>query len=502
MNHRLSNKAELKQYFTDAEEINALMCKLLGPVDGLTILEPSVGHGALLKGLDGNPARIDAVDVDAAALKMFKEETIHDNVNLFHCDFIDVFKNKSLHTHELLKNHYDAVISNPPYGLYLDVDYRRELKKTFPHLYVRESFGLFFAFSIYCLHKLGKYVFLIPDTFLTSKNHTPLRRFISDECAPTHIVRFPSKKFETVKFGYGNLCIIAGEKRPLIGNDEVLWLDATGSDSDISLSAIERSERLKGSFLLEHVDTGWSLTGHAHKSLTVNDWPTLGSLAECRTGIYTGDNVRFIGYDPARIKRKVNGHPILWGERVHVHELLEEEKTQGLRHDSYVPLVRGGHRKCFEEPTSAIKWCSESVTYYKTDKKARFQNSNYYFAKGISIPMVSSNRISAALMDNSVFDQGVVGVFPTDHQLIAPLLIYLNSSFASRVMKGLVNGSANNSANYIKKLPVPRFTEEEIIRAESILASARIVGDLTNDLCDEFVESLTDRSTSRDTQSN
>jgi hypothetical protein len=53
-----------------------------------------------------------------------------------------------------------------------------------PDLYVRESFGLFFIFAISLLRKNGRYVFLLPDTFLCSTNHKPLRNFIAREAAP------------------------------------------------------------------------------------------------------------------------------------------------------------------------------------------------------------------------------------------------------------------------------------------------------------------------------
>ena len=67
--------------------------------------------------------------------------------------------------------------------------------------------------------------------------------------------------------------------------------------------------------------------------------------------------------------------------------------------------------------------------------------------------MVSSNKISASIIDARLFDQSIVGIFPNDDTLIYYLLGFLNSSIASSLMK-IINPTANNSSNYIKKLPI------------------------------------------------
>ncbi|MBL5963663.1 hypothetical protein, partial [Enterobacter asburiae] len=126
--------------------------------------------------------------------------------------------------------------------------------------------------------------------------------------------------------------------------------------------------------------------------------------------------------------------------------------------------------------------------FYKENKKARFQNSSFYFKEGIALPMVSSSRISASYMIDSVFDQGVVGIFPHDRNNLECLIIYLNSSLASKLMKGLVNGSANNSANYIKKLPIPKFSDKARSKALNIFNKIKADNNLDYEEIDKFVE--------------
>ncbi len=481
-------KTRLKQYFTDAYEVNSAMAKLLGDVSGLSILEPSVGNGSLLSGLHGTPTSIDAIDVDPRVLALTKQRFPHLPLNAHHADFIDLFVNgEMLAALSPIRGDYDAVISNPPFGLYFSTDYRKKLKSSFPYLYARESYGLFLAFSLMTLRDNGRYVFLLPDTFLTSKNHAPLRRFIFERGDPTHIVRFPSKRFETVNFGYGNLCIIAGYKRPTFQSSELAWIEAFDERYPLLEQPKGTVCSISGANLEAGIDEGWRCSMMQARS-EAQGWTTLGQVAECKTGIYTGDNGRFIGYDPARINKRLNGHAIQW-ESVHERELSQQQRQHGFGTAlAYVPLIRGGHRGFADRTAWAIRWDKDALDFYRNNKKARLQNSSYYFNPGIAVPMVTSRRLSASLMDNAVFDQGVVGVFPIDPLSREAILIYLNSTKATELRNEIVNGSANNSANYLKRLPVPHFEQSDYVKAKCIIKDAMEKKELPTSMCDSFVE--------------
>src|SRR5690606_32324484 len=222
--------------------------------------------------------------------------------------------------------------------------------------YVRESYGLFFVLSIFLLKPGGRFVFLMPDTFLTSKNHAPLRRFICRSAAVSNVVRFPSKRFETVNFAYGNLCIIAGDKRDVRPEDSIDWIEAFDSEYPLLDQPNSNVSKLAGRDFLAHLEQGWR-RGMADAPEELKDWVRLGDLAECKTGIYTGDNKRFIGYDPARVKKRLNGHAIQWETDIYPESLSDEQKVKGLeKAHSYVPLIRGGHRDFDDITAWAIKW--------------------------------------------------------------------------------------------------------------------------------------------------
>ncbi|WP_179991642.1 Eco57I restriction-modification methylase domain-containing protein [Acinetobacter sp. YH16058] len=474
----------LQQHFTNASDLNNLMASLLGRVDNQIVLEPSIGEGALLKNLIGNPKEVIGYDVDSLPFEKSKKfNTNNIKVTFNHVSFIDDFLEKPI------TSVYDSVIANPPYGLNFSIEYRKKLKEKLPEFYVKESYGLFLYMSLKQLKEGGRYVFLIPDTFLTSNRHVALRKFLAEEACPSHIIRIPSKSFETVSFKYGNLCVIAGNKEKLKNSDTVVLSEAL--EGLTSATIPEPKLYIQGEKLITTIEQGWSKYALVEQeSIVSKDWLTLGDLAECKTGIYTGDNVTYIGFDPLLSKRKTNGHVIDWKKDVYTAEIYEAEKLNGLKAGKklYVPFIRGGHRDVFEKPSNAILWSEDAIKFYKENKKSRFQNASFYFREGISMPMVSSSRISASYMKDSVFDQGVVGIFPNDKKNIEALIIYLNSSLASKLMKGLVNGSANNSANYIKQLPVPNFTREALSKASSIFNKIKADGKLDSQEIDNFVE--------------
>ena len=478
-------------FYTDAKQIREVMLDLLGDVEGLTVLEPCAGQGIFLAGLQGTPAQVDAVDIDERHIALLRQ--FPKFVRPIHADFIDYFVSGDLQSKTALRAHYDAVICNPPYGLRFSVEYRKRIKKRFPQVYGRESYGLFMYFAIEAMRPDGRYVFIVPDTFLTSRNHRPLRKFILEHGRPSHIIRFPSRLFGTVNFGYGHLCIIAGYRGSLPASAGVVWSEVMETGVPLS-HALKRSERLLGSFLVEHCENGWVHPSHLKAVAFNRTTVPLGDIAECRTGIYSGNNVRFCGFDAKHSpSRGANGHSIDWVSSVRTSPLQAEEQREGIEGHgaTYVPFVRGGHRKPFETTRWAIDWSKSAVETYRTDKKARLQNHTFYFREGLAIPMVTSGRISASYMSCSVFDQGVVGIFPYEPTLLPYLLIYLNSEQISDRVKAAINPGANNSANYVKRIPVIVPTAVDLERSMEIFMRAKSEGwDATADERDEFMSSL------------
>ena len=66
--------------------------------------------------------------------------------------------------------------------------------------------------------------------------------------------------------------------------------------------------------------------------------------------------------------------------------------------------------------------------------------------------MVKSNTIRAFYMNDRLFDQSIVGIFPKDPSKLLYILALMNSTIVNELIH-IINPTANNSANYVKQIP-------------------------------------------------
>ncbi len=141
---------------------------------------------------------------------------------------------------------------------------------------------------------------------------------------------------------------------------------------------------------------------------------TIGAICDCVTGFYSGNDKQFL---------KVRSKEIRNSKR---YEVVDLEKVKfdcstvlrdGIEGEQeFVPIVKGGNTRYFKPDNWFMEWSAERVDFYKKNKKARYQNTVFYFRRGIAVPMVSSKSITGALIENRLFDQSIVGIFPKEGQ--------------------------------------------------------------------------------------
>jgi len=111
---------------------------------------------------------------------------------------------------------------------------------------------------------------------------------------------------------------------------------------------------------------------------------------------------------------------------------------------------------------------STPIVDYMVNKLALNPSDKIFEPCGIGIPMISSSSITASLIENKLFDQSIVGIFPKDESFTYYLLAFFNSPTCNKLIR-TINPSANNPANYIKKIPFIAPTEGQKDIIDSIV---------------------------------
>lgn len=464
----ISEQRIFQAYYTKSEPIVSYMVELLNLNGTETIFEPCAGDGVFI---DPIIDKYQDIKIDAFELN----EKACDTLNSKYQDLenISVKQTDTLTDLDLeflcsMGGKYDAVIANPPYGAWRNTLDRATLKKRFNGFYAKESYSLFLYRSIESLNEGGKLVFIIPDTYLNLNMHKDIRKYILSTTKIKEIALFPSSYFPGVNFGYSNLSIIALEKssdyKSNIENTfkiikDYKSVEELGNEklNHLTKLNIQQKNVLNNDGYIFLTNTNPNVSDCIRQAKT-----SIGDVCDCATGFYSGndkDRLKVLSKEIRNSKRydEVDKEKITYDCGSRPLDGIENEKI-------YVPIVKGGNVRYYKADNWFMEWSSDIVSFYKKDKKARYQNSSYYFRKGIAVPMVSSSSITGAIIENRLFDQSIVGIFPKKESLIHYLLAFFNSPTCNKLIR-TINPSTNNSSNYIKRIPFlqPSVEQQKII---------------------------------------
>lgn len=461
------HKDTLRPYYTDDDTLVSYMVRLLNLTNGDLCLEPSAGSGCFIDGLLATQKELDICAVEISC------EVAH-NLKLKYkgANNITIFQDDFLQPQQQLKTQltrFDRIIANPPYGGWQEYEKREYLKSRFPDLYVKETYGIFVAHSLTQLKSGGRAVYILPETFLYLHLQKGLRKRLLEQYLIESIDVFPSSLFPGVNFGYAKLCIICIDNY-LASNSHSFPIRHSSSLSEL-VSQCGKTFDVNQALVLNRPEYTFPLLGYSQETSFIDSHHLqLGDIADCVTGIYSGADTQFL-YRSSENIRGASKYPEIEKSRLYNSTLEGKPSIDGLEgNNCFIPVLKGGGFSYFKPELWFFDWSSKAVKYYKTDKKSRFQNSQFYFKKGIGFPMVNSGRSSASVIKESwIFDQSVVGVFSKSSHHFCFLLAFLNSSTCWRLLRQ-INPSANNSAKYIKRLPIVLPTTEKLAWFEIIVS--------------------------------
>jgi len=450
-----------RSYYTKSGPIVTYMVQKLSAENGMRVLEPCAGDGIFVAALNSITQNLsmDVYELNPQAVLLLRRRYGRNaEVRITQADTLT---DETLSFLARMGGIYDRVIANPPYGGWLDYEKRKLLSKLYPNLYVKETYTLFLYLCVQLLRDKGILVFIVPDTFLNLHRHTSLRRYLLTTTKIREVCLFPSCFFPGVNFGYSNLCVITlekciSEKRCLdnvfkvvtglrsVGELALLAKGPTSQHSVFNFKQREVYENIGHALFISEDPR----TTHVINRCTVR----IGDIAHCVTGFYSGNDKKYLRTASRHLKN-ARKYELVDTSLICVDYESKQDILDGIKGTKrFIPIVKGGGIKYFKPDMWYMDWGLEAVNDYKTNKKARFQNPQFYFQYGIGVPMVSSSRITASIIENRLFDQSIVGVFPKDTKWTYYLLALFNSTTCNTIIR-TINPSANNPANYIKKIP-------------------------------------------------
>jgi tRNA1(Val) A37 N6-methylase TrmN6 len=456
---------------------------LLNPTD--KIFEPCGGDGVFVEAiLDTNEfANIDIFELNPASISVLQSKfSTFQNITIRECDTL---LDNDLSFNSNFGGIYDKIIANPPYGAWQDLEKRAVLKKMYSDIYTKESYALFLFRCIELLKEGGILSFIIPDTFLNLHMHKAIRKHILTKTKIVELALFPSSFFPGVNFGYANLSIITLQKK---SNQKECLTNSFNVVTNFSTveQLIERNRKKQKVYsfsqqeIFSNPDYAFLISDNSSISNAINKAILkVGDIANCVTGFYSGDDKTFLKVNSSDLKNGKN-YDLVDPNKINRGYKNATNILDGFEGEKYfLPIVKGGNTKYLKPEGWFMNWSKEAVLHYKKDKKARFQNPQYYFKFGIGVPMISSSSITASLIENKLFDQSIVGIFPKDESLTYYLLAFFNSPTCNKLIR-TINPSANNPANYIKKIPFisPTKDQKELVNStvQSILKNIATQG--------------------------
>ena len=293
--------------------------------------------------------------------------------------------------------------------------------------------------------------------------HEGLRRKILSDYTIESIAMFPSKFFPNVNFGYAGLSIIAITNEKADKTHHFPIYNGFKNQSELPDLLTEKKKKyevcqLSYQQINKNPSAAFFLSSEKWiSSVIASKAETVGDLCSVVTGFYSGNDAKHLKRS-ATVTRGRKKYTTINVDEICKDDLSTNPPLSGIKGKAcWVPIVKGGNKRFYKPSEWFMDWSKNALHEYRVanKKKARFQNSQYYFQHGIAVPMVSASSITASLIDGRLFDQSIVGIFP--HAEYKNLTYYILGFFNSRVCNKLIrtiNASTNNSANYIKKIPL------------------------------------------------
>ena len=290
----MNDKKKLGQFFTDPY-IAEFMVKLALDKNTKSFLDPAVGPGIFIeKAHDINKnLEFETYEVDKKMILKY-EKNIQFNTKLNNTDYLYSDTKK-----------FDAIVCNPPYNKFQEIDDRVELIKLFEKKYGIKLSG----YSNYCIYFLikslqelndkGKCVYIIPYEFMNTGYGEIVKKYILETKLLNRIIKFDSQ-MKLFSDAMTTSCILLFEKKP---QEKINFIDIK-SMSDFEDICNNKYDNINN-IIYDYSDLKYKEKWSKYFKKNNNEYKNLvkfSEYAKVKRGIATGNN-NFFNINKSMIKK-------------------------------------------------------------------------------------------------------------------------------------------------------------------------------------------------------
>jgi len=388
---------------------------------------------------------------------------------------------KGLRLLEVMVQHYDVVVTNPPYmtSRNMNAVIKDYLQKEYPSA-KSDLYAAFIQRCVEWLEEQGRLGMITQQSFMFISSYEKLRTFLRDRVAIETVPHVGPRAFEEVTGEKVNTTLFVFRRE----EDKKARDDSVGTyfrlvkepDSEAKQRRFEQTvANLRLSAVSEAAQAGagrddsvvYGYRQGDFDAIPGSPWvywitpglrkvfetfPKLSEIAQPRVGLQTGENFRFLRY---------------WWEagttRVGFgYSNADEAQQSGKRWFPY--MKGGGFQLWYGNQEYVVNWKEDGaeirVLGIESGRVAsRPQNTDYYFRRGVTWTDLTSGRFSARLSPGGfVFDVSGSCCFPEDAELVLGLM---NSTFAQYVLK-LINPTVHVQVGDLARLPIPHASSDKL----------------------------------------
>lgn len=358
--------------------------------EDFVVLDPCCGTGQFLLSVAEkihNPNNIWGFDIDEKAVRiarlnmLLKFSNIDFSPNIYHKNTLTEISSGDLFA-ESTTPLFDAIITNPPWGVHFSKEEGMHLQNIFPNIKSNEAFSYFLHKSLQLLKEGGILSYILPEAILNIKTHSDIRKIITEKTQLkkikylsrvfknvfTPVIRldltkgFPATnhKFEAEKEG---TLFLVNQSRLLTNHDYIF--DVFSDENDL--------------VIFEKV--------YNHEHITLKD------NAEWALGVVTGDNKKHLSD-----KKNQTNEPILTGKDIRRFAFREATNFIEFEPAKFQQVAPESRYRAKEK--LLYKFISKELVFSYDDRQTLTLNS-----ANILIPSIKNYPIKTilALLNSTLF---------------------------------------------------------------------------------------------------